>query len=336
MKIGVAVSGGVDSAVALRLLLEQGYEVEAWHMLAGCASPDPAVAPLCDALGVPLHVVDLRSAFEHDVITPFYDAYATGCTPNPCAWCNPRMKFGRLREAMSGGLIATGHYVGKAIEPQSGVETLQSANDSAKDQSYFLYALTPEILAETVFPLAHKTRAEVVALALKWELPIAASKLTSGSQDICFIPEGDYRPELLRRHPEATVSGDILDIEGRVIGRHTGLANYTRGQRRGIGVATGGRAFVVALDWARNTLTLGPREALFTSSFRVSELNWIVPPTFPVRCQAVTRYHHAAFECELSADGIVTADSPQSFITEGQCCVFYRGAYLLGGGLITK
>ncbi len=331
--VGVAFSGGVDSAVCVRLLQAAGYEVTAWHMLTCRAEPEEKVRRLADALAVPLKCLDLREEFEREVVAPFYAAYAHGLTPNPCAWCNPRLKFGRLFQAI-GGTMATGHYVGKGLEPSTGTLTLRCARDVAKDQSYFLYAISPEALRHTLFPLAGMSRAEVVALARQWALPIPEATLTAGSQDICFLPEGDYRPELQRRHPETATPGDILNPEGRVLGRHCGLANYTRGQRKGIGVATGGRAFVVDFDRARNTLTLGPREALLTNTFTVGELHWLVPPTFPLRCEAVSRYHHKPFACTLTAEGVVTADEPQSLITPGQACVFYRDEWLLGGGLI--
>ncbi|MDO5462372.1 MAG: tRNA 2-thiouridine(34) synthase MnmA [bacterium] len=331
--IGVAFSGGVDSAVCVALLQRAGAEVEAYHMLTCTAEVDSATVALAEALGVPLHVIDLRERFEAEVVAPFFDAYARGETPNPCVFCNPRLKFGALRQCIQ-GRMATGHYVGKGIEPISGVSTLCCANDKAKDQSYFLYAITPADLEQTLFPLAGATRSEVVALARAWALPIPEAKLSSGSQDICFLPGGDYRPELARRHPEVMCEGDILNPEGKVIGRHTGLANYTRGQRKGIGVATGGRVFVTALNWQANTLTLGPKEDLLKTQFKVAEMHWLVPPVFPLTCEAVSRYHHAPFKCVVFEDGTVQSETPQTLITPGQACVFYREKWVLGGGCI--
>lgn len=333
--IAVAFSGGVDSAVCVSLLQEQGYAVEAWHMLTCSAEPSPETVRLADALQIPLHCVDLRERFEREVVAPFYQAYADGLTPNPCAWCNPRLKFGALRQLIPGP-FATGHYVGKGIEPMSGVLTLRRGADAAKDQSYFLYALTRDDVHNVIFPLADMTRAEVVALAKARNLPIPEARLSSGSQDICFIPDGDYRPELLKRHPGVDLPGDIIDCAGRVLGRHTGLANYTRGQRRGIGVATGGRAFVVGFDREKNTLTLGPREALEQRYFMVGKRHWLVPPLFPMRCEAVTRYHHKPFKCTVCESMLVEADEPQTLITPGQACVFYRDGWLLGGGEIVN
>jgi len=332
-RIGVAFSGGVDSAVTARLLQDAGYAVEAWHMLTCSAEADPATRRLAYALGLPLHCVDLRATFEREVVAPFFEAYAAGLTPNPCVRCNPRVKFGLLRREI-GGWMATGHYVAKGREPQSGALTLRCAADAAKDQSYFLYALPADALETTLFPLAGMTRADVVALARRWSLPIPEEKLASGSQDVCFLPGGDYRPELLRRYPETDLPGDILDLSGCVIGRHDGLAHYTRGQRKGLHVALGERAFVVACDRERNTLTLGPREALQRKTFRVGDAAWLVPPSFPLRCEAVSRYHHPPFDCTVHADGTVEADSPQTLLTPGQACVFYRGDWLLGGATI--
>lgn len=334
-RVGVAFSGGVDSAVCVALLQRAGACVEAYHMLTCSPTVDVATIALADALKVPLHVVDLRDAFEREVVAPFFDGYARGETPNPCIFCNPRLKFGALRRAIS-GLMATGHYVGQGIEPTSGVQTLCCANDKAKDQSYFLYAISAEALQQTIFPLAGATREEVVALAREWQLPIPEAKLASGSQDICFLPEGDYRPELLRRHPEVMRPGKILDPNGKVIGQHTGLANYTRGQRKGLGVATGGRVFVTAFDWQANTLTLGPKTDLERVTFRVNEMLWLVPPVFPLVCEAVSRYHHKPFKCTVYADGTVQTETPQTLITPGQACVFYHEKWVLGGGTIVN
>lgn len=332
-RIGVAFSGGVDSAVTVALLQRAGAKVEAYHMLTCTSEVNPATVTLAEALGVTLHVIDLRERFEAEVVAPFFDAYARGETPNPCVFCNPRLKFGALRHAIQ-GRMATGHYVGKGVEPISGVSTLCCANDKAKDQSYFLYAITSEDLEQTFFPLAGATRSDVVALARAWSLPIPEAKLSSGSQDICFLPEGDYRPELARRHPEVMRAGDILDPKGKVIGRHTGLANYTRGQRKGIGVATGGRVFVTKLNWQDNTLTLGPKEELLKTQFKVADMRWLVPPIFPLTCEAVSRYHHEPFKCVVFEDGTVKTETPQMLITPGQACVFYREKWVLGGGCI--
>lgn len=334
-RVAAAVSGGVDSAVAVRLLQEAGYAVEAWHLMLCRDAPDPAVGPLCETLGVPLHILDLRGAFERLVKGPFFEAYAHGETPNPCALCNPRIKFGLLAEAVGPDvLLATGHYAAVGTDPVSGRVALRRAADAAKDQSYFLYALPPAVLPRLRFPLAGLTRADTVALAQRLGLPIPQEKLASGSQDICFLPGGDYRPGLAERHPETQRAGDILDPSGRVIGRHTGLGNYTRGQRRGLGVACGGRVFVTGFDRARNTLTLGPKRDLEVSAFRIREANWFVPPTFPLRCEAVSRYRHPPFACAVEADGTVRPDEPQTLVTPGQACVFYRGPWVLGGGVI--
>ncbi len=371
-KITVAISGGVDSAVAMLLLQEEGYAVEACHLLLCKDKAEENVVELCEAMRVPLRIIDMREAFEREVVAPFYAAYAHGETPNPCAFCNPRIKFGKLLEAVD-GLLATGHYVEMGVDPKTHMPTLVCNCDATKDQSYFLYALTPQMLQRVRFPLAGKTRAEVVALAQQWHLPIPEQKLASGSQDICFLPEGDYRVGLALRHPETQRAGDILNPEGKVLGRHAGLGNYTRGQRRGIGVATGGRAFVTHFDREKNTLTLGPKEDLYVRRFTVRDVNWLVPPTFPLQCQAVSRYHHSPFDVMLSVAPecgtnhgfeeprisqmgkdlgeccctqdtdihcastlCVEAHTPQYLVTPGQACVFYRGPYLLGGGLIEE
>jgi tRNA-specific 2-thiouridylase len=294
---------------------------------------DEATVSLAQALQVPLNIIDLHETFERDVVAPFFKAYADGFTPNPCLACNARLKFGLLREAI-GGLMATGHYVRVETEPISGEVTLRSGCDPAKDQSYFLYGVPKAVLQSVIFPLGSMTRAQVVELAKTWQLPIPEKRLAAGSQDICFLPEGDYRPELRRRHPETARSGDVLDMSGKVIGRHEGLSNVTRGQRKGLGIATGGRAFAVSFDRKANTLTLGPKEALEVSSFKVCGLNWMVMPTFPLHCLAVTRYHHRPVACQVLEDGTVIPETPLTLVTPGQACVFYREDWVLGGGLI--
>lgn len=331
--IGVAFSGGVDSAVCVKLLQNEGYDVSAWHMLTCQDAPSEATLALADALEVPLHVLDFRAEFEAEVVAPFFKTYAEGRTPNPCLQCNARLKFGRLREAVD-GLMATGHYVRIASLPGSDALTLQCGADPAKDQSYFLYDLPRVALKTLRFPLGNLTRTDVVALARQWELPIPEAKLAAGSQDICFLPDGDYRPELCRRHPETAKPGDVLDMNGKIIGQHNGLATVTRGQRKGLGIATGGRAFAVGFDHIRNTLTLGPKEALEVSRFTITAINWLVEPTFPLHCDAVTRYHHRPVSCTVWEDGRVVPDTPLTLVTPGQACVLYRDGFVLGGGLI--
>lgn len=351
-RIGVAISGGVDSALTGLLLKQAGYEIEAWHMLlpklcGDCSLEsdphgDADAAAMAEWLGVPFHAIDCAEAFERAVVSPFAMDYSLGRTPNPCTYCNPRIKFGFLRDAMMQAgcdAIATGHYARLACEASSGAWTIHRATDQRKDQSYFLYALTLEQLNAALFPLGEMTHAEVREQAKAAGIPVYAKK---SSQDICFLPDGDYRPLVRSRYPDTMRAGAIIDASGKVLGEHQGLANYTLGQRRGLGVATGGRVFVTAFDREANTVTLGPREDLMCHRFTVREVSWQVPqPTFPLVCHAVSRYHAAPFECVVTAteDGsivAVTTTEPQFLISTGQACVFYRNDAVLGGGLIAQ
>ncbi len=352
-KVVVAMSGGVDSSVAACLLHEQGYEVLGLFMRTGIARPDGdgcgrASRGCCSAedaadarsvagrLGVPFFALNFREAFE-ELIGQFVDEYRRGRTPNPCVLCNERLKFGRLAEyarAAGADFIATGHYA--RVLPTGHGPGLFRGVDRAKDQSYVLFGIGRETLGRTLLPLGGMTKAEVRAHACRFGLKLGAKR---ESQDICFVPDGDYAAVVRQRHPEAFVEGPVFDTQGRQIGRHSGLSNYTIGQRRGLGLALGQPCYVVAIDPVRNALTVGPRSALAGSRLTASGMRWLIPPpTGPFRALAQIRYAHEAAPAVielLEADRVrVTFDEPQTAITPGQAVVLYEQEMVLGGGWI--
>lgn len=344
-RVLVGMSGGVDSSAAVWLLQQQGYAVEGVTLLlteeAACGSSrDSEDARLmAQHLGVPHRVYDARDLFRQTVIRHFADTYAAGATPNPCIVCNRKIKFGRLLDvALSEGFdaVATGHYA-RVERSESGRWLLKKAVDTAKDQSYVLYSLTQHQLAHCMFPLGdrYKTDLRVIAAQHGW---VSAHK--PDSQDICFIPDGDYVAFLEREMGIRREAGDFLDTNGSVIGRHSGMVGYTIGQRKGLGVAFGEPRFVIRKDAATNTVTLGRNEELFADTLVADRLNWIAIPQLsePMAVTAKTRYSQREAEAviEPCAEGRVrvTFSQPQRAITAGQAVVFYDGDVVVGGGTI--
>jgi tRNA-specific 2-thiouridylase len=340
------LSGGVDSAVAALLLREQGHRVVALHMsLAPGDPPEPgeAVGALARQLGVPLHGVDLRPAFRQEVIEPFLEAYLRGRTPNPCVVCNPRIKFLLLRRyALDLGIpwLATGHYA-RILHPEDeGRYRLFRGRDRAKDQSYFLYGLTQERLARAVFPLGDLAKGQVRELAAAGGL---SRIVKPESQDICFIRDNDYR-RLLEEHVaiDALPSrGQVVDMEGCLLGEHDGIHRFTIGQRRGLGIPSSDAYYVVALEPETNTVRVGRRRDLRRREFLVTDPNWvgITQPLAPVEAlvQVRSRHEEAPALLEPGPRGVlVRFREPQTAITPGQAAVFYRGEEVLGGGIIER
>ncbi|MDR7556382.1 MAG: tRNA 2-thiouridine(34) synthase MnmA [Armatimonadota bacterium] len=352
-RIAVAMSGGVDSAVAAALLVQAGYEVvgltmDLWPAWVG--APDAGSRTCCgvtaveDAraaarvLGIRHYVLDLRQAFERAVVDYFCDEYARGRTPNPCVACNQEIKFRVLLDrvvALGCEALATGHYARVAVDPDTGRYLLLRAVDPAKDQSYVLYGLTQAQLARVRFPVGDYTKPQVRALARQLGLPVADKP---DSQEICFVPAGHYGELVAARRPEAGRPGPIVDRTGRQVGMHRGIGRYTVGQRRGVGVATGEPLYVLAVDAPANRLVVGPGNALAAAGIRVGTVNWIVPPPPPA---AVTvRVRHAAAEVpatlHVREDGRVDVRfaTPQRAVAPGQVAVFYDGVRVLGGGII--
>jgi tRNA-specific 2-thiouridylase len=338
-RVLAAMSGGVDSAVTALLLKKAGYEVAG--ATARLLGSDPAgAAKLAEEMGIPHRVCDLSSAFEETVIRPFVETYRAGATPNPCICCNRTIKFGRLLgEALAEGFdfLATGHYAKISRDEASGRSLLYKAKDRAKDQSYVLYFLSQFQLKHLLFPLGEYTKAEVRARAREGALPNAEKP---ESQDICFIPDGDYGGFIERYTGEKLAPGDFVDESGTVLGRHEGMARYTLGQRRGTGVCSGGRLYVCAKDPCRNTVLLGSEEKLFSRSLRAKDVNFIPFDALsgPLRVMAKTRYtqKEQPARIEQTAEGKLTAEfeTPQRAVTPGQAVVFYDGDLVIGGGII--
>lgn len=338
-KVAVAMSGGVDSSVAAARLQEAGHEVSGFYLKLW-SGPKQAenVALLentCRRLDIPLAILDLESEFRDTVVDYFCREYRRGRTPNPCIVCNQQIKFGKLlNQARASGAecLATGHYA--RIEASPDGYRLLKAADASKDQSYFLYRLGQKELAHILFPLGELTKAAVRKLAREQKLVTAKRP---ESQDVCFIPDGDYRSFLALYLP--LTPGDIVDTAGRVLGRHRGLANYTIGQRQGLGIAAGERRYVIKLDADSNQVVVGAKEELRQSSLHAATLSWVAerPPADLSSLSAKIRYGAAEVAVKLSLNGkgaTVEFLEPQSAITPGQAIVLYQGKKVLGGGII--
>ncbi len=370
-RVVVAMSGGVDSSVVAALLSHAGYDVvgitlqlydhgSAVHRAGACCAGDDIhdARRVAGALGIPHYVLDFEARFEDEVMNAFADSYLSGETPVPCVACNSRIKFAdlldRARE-LGAVALATGHYV--VSRPSGDGWALYRGRDGERDQSYFLFATTAEQLAFLRFPLGHLHKREVRDLARHFALPVADKR---DSQDICFVPTGRYTQVIERLRPGASEAGEIVHLDGRVIGRHDGIINYTIGQRRGIGVACGEPLYVVRLDAETNRVIVGPREALRVCRLELRDVNWLgdsplaaiadadgLPVFARIRStQAPVRAHlHLRRSTEAGAGPdawrvIVTLDEAEDGVSPGQACVLYdgagEGARVLGGGWIAS
>jgi len=341
------MSGGVDSSVAALMLIEAGFDVTGATMSLGIhrqgASPgrfaDEAIEDakhVCTRLGIPHLLFECSSLMEKKVIAKFIADYMLGRTPNPCVVCNRHLKFGELilrARQLNFDHLATGHYARIVPGPGGGLKLLR-ASDKLKDQSYFLYGIKKEDLGYIHFPLGEMTKEQVRQMAGEAGLPVAKR---SESQDICFVPDGDYRKVFLQRGinlPE----GDIVDQNGRVIGRHRGIANYTIGQRGGLGISSPRPLYVLSLDARSNTIIVGGKEDLFARGLIASGLN-LLADAWPDVAEAKIRYRKKPAHCKLSFDGkilTVVFNEPLEAITPGQSVVFYEGDQVLGGGVIER
>ncbi len=351
MRIVVAMSGGVDSSVVAGLLAEAGYEVIGVTMQlydhgaavgrkgACCAGQDIQDARrVADRLGIAHYVLDMEARFRRAVIEDFADTYARGETPIPCLRCNQHLKFtdllGLARD-LGAEALATGHYA--RIEPGPDGPALYRAVDPARDQSYFLFALSRADLGFLRFPLGRLPKAEVRAEAARLGLPVAEKP---DSQDICFVPAGRYADVVARLRPEAAEPGEVVGTDGTVLGRHGGIARYTVGQARGLGTASrrgDERMHVLAIDAARRRVVVGPRAALGRREAVAREVTWLIdPPSAPLACSVKLRGREAPQPATVACDGASAriALAVPATAAPGQAAVFYDGDRVLGGGII--
>jgi tRNA-specific 2-thiouridylase len=368
MKIAVAMSGGVDSSAAAAILKEQGHELvgftmQLWDQRRGInvdENGDPLPSRCCslddvydarrvaEELGFPFYVLNLERDFERDVVQPFVNSYLSGETPIPCVSCNSRLKFASLdRLAVSLGCekVATGHYARVEFDSATNRYKLLRGQNHQKDQSYFLWELTQSQLSRAMFPLGEMSKPEARDAARNHGLAVAEKK---ESQEICFVPDGDYAG-FIDRYLEAESAtdrlpgaGEIVDTAGRVIGEHGGIQRYTIGQRRGIGIADARPLYVISLDADHNRVVVGNDQELLSREFTAAGVNWVTidDPVNEVTADVRVRYRHMAAPATLKpmANGRVHVvfDEPQRAITPGQATVFYRGEEVIGGGWIVK
>ncbi len=344
-KIFAAMSGGIDSSVAAYLLLRDGYDVTGATMT--LYHPDTAEGDdvrdarnVCRQLGIPHVTYGMEEKFRHAVIEDFISVYAAGGTPNPCVTCNKRIKFGALLdEVISDGadMIATGHYA-RVQTDGSGRTLLLRGRDEGKDQSYFLWQLTSEVLSRVLFPLGDMTKSEIRELGASLSLATAHK---SDSQDICFVPDGKYAEFIQAYTGKVSPCGHFVDEQGNILGQHKGMIHYTVGQRKGLGIALGAPMFVLSKNPSDNTVVLGGNGSLFTHRVSLKNLNLIAVSRIetPLRVWVKLRSTHKGAMATLEATGegsaLLTFDEAQRAAAVGQSAVFYDGDVVVGGGVIT-
>ena len=346
-RVLVGMSGGVDSSVSALLLQKAGYEVlgATLDLCDGAASGSIQDAgAVARQLGIPFSSYAYRDAFSACVMQYFVDDYVSGRTPNPCTQCNPEVKFKKMMEtadALDCHYVATGHYARVAYNEETGRWTLKKGLSREKDQSYMLYRLSQEQLSRTLFPLGDKQdKEEIRAIAKEAGLATAQKK---DSQDICFIPDGDYVNFLQTFGGVVLEEGDFIDLEGKVVGRHRGLPCYTTGQRKGLGI--GGSPYplyVIRKDAARNAVIVGPEEALYSDRIMIEQTNWIAVerPAEGQPCSVKIRYSHGESPARVypkeNGRAELIFEKPQRAATAGQSAVLYDGDTVLGGGIICE
>jgi tRNA-specific 2-thiouridylase len=369
-RVVLAMSGGVDSSVAALLLKQQGYEVIGLFMRTGvhvedscetnskshkkgcCSSLDAADARrVADRLDIPFYALDFADDFDR-IMDYFVEEYAAGRTPNPCVVCNNWLKFGKLwsyGKQLDADYIATGHYAQiirgepgalapggpNASAPGEACE-LHMAADPAKDQSYVLFGIRRQILSRVLFPVGGFAKERIRALAKEAALPVFNKP---DSQEICFVPDGDYAAFIRRRRPELATAGQLVDTTGRVLAEHDGIEQFTIGQRKGLGYAAGERRYVLQIVPVENRVVIGTRQECLSSGLIAKEVNWLIePPSQPLQCRVKIRYRSqpvpATVEVIEAKRACVVFGSPQLAVTPGQAAVFYEGPRVLGGGWI--
>jgi tRNA-specific 2-thiouridylase len=354
-RVVLAMSGGVDSSVSAHLLREQGHEVIGLFMRTGahtdspdsradhkkgcCSAIDAGDARrVADRLDIPFYALDFERDFDR-IIDYFADEYLSGRTPNPCVVCNSWLKFGRLwayAQHLEADCIATGHYA--RVIPDAAGPQLHRAVDPDKDQSYVLYGIRREVLSRLLLPIGDLRKAEVRAIARRLGLGVADKP---DSVEICFVPGGDHAELIRRRRPGLATTGAFVDTSGQVLGTHDGIERYTIGQRKGLGIATGSRRYVLKIVPGANEVVLGDRDELLARGLRASGVNWLIdPPMTELACQVKIRYRHEPAAARLEplpgAEAKVVFEQAQSAITPGQAVVFYDGTRVLGGGWIEE
>ncbi|MFA6431343.1 MAG: tRNA 2-thiouridine(34) synthase MnmA [Candidatus Margulisiibacteriota bacterium] len=370
IKVLVAMSGGVDSSVAAILLKEQGYDLVGVTMNlycgtkaseTGCCSLSAAAdaKKVADKLGFPHYTLNFKDEFEKQVIENFIDEYKHGRTPNPCIRCNQFLKFDLLMQKakeLGAGFVASGHYarIDKSEILNTKSETnpclpagtakseypnykLLKGKDDKKDQSYVLYRMTQETLAHTLFPLGDLTKEEVRKIARKHSLAVAEK---AESQEICFVEDDDYIRFMREKAPEVVKPGNIIDLDGKVVGKHEGIAFYTIGQRKGVGAHKGIPMYVIKIDPGENTITIGGKESVFGKELMAGEVSFIDGkwPPKPIKVEAKIRYNSPVADAVVTpldqGNAEVVFTKPQMAITPGQSVVFYQGEETIGGGII--
>lgn len=341
-KIAVGMSGGVDSSVSALLLKEMGYDVLGVTLALSSDSKSEAAdsKSVCDLIGARHILLDLRREFFSEVIEDFINSYKSGGTPNPCIVCNKKIKFGIMLDRVIGlgcSKIATGHYA--RIENQKGRYIIKKALDITKDQSYVLYGLSQDVLSKTVFPLGEMTKEQVREIAEKNRLVNAKKK---DSQDICFVPDGDYASFIEKTANFKSQKGNFTDTDGNVLGEHQGIINYTVGQRKGLGIALGRPRFVLSKDIQNNTVVLGDEEELFYKKVLVENVNYIPFDTAEsdLKIKAKLRYRQTEDDAVLhpidEKTVLLEFERPQRAPSFMQSAVFYEGDIVIGGGKIVK
>ena len=359
------MSGGVDSSAVAALLRAEGRSIigltmQLWNQrrLAGHEGMPEAVTGRCcslddvydarrvaEAIGIPYYVVNQEDRFEEEVVRPFVQEYLSGRTPIPCSLCNNHLKFDQLitvARQIGADLLATGHYARVEFDEVSGRWLLKRPADASKDQTYFLFGLTQEQLSRTIFPLGNLTKPEVRALARQRGLALAEKP---DSQEICFVPGGDYKKFLdayLAEQGESLpdTSGELVTTDGTVVGEHTGIHNFTVGQRKGLGIATGSPLYVIQIKGDARQVVVGASKDLYTRTLTARRVNLISTEAIeqPMRVAVKIRHRHPAAGAWLEASGedlIATFDEPQRAVTPGQAAVFYDGDVVVGGGWIS-